>query len=56
MTPEEFALKMKEIETVYEDDPEVSHSKMDDLMCEVLESLGYIDGVAIFEESGRWYA
>ena len=56
MTPEEFALKMKEIENQYEDDPEISHAMMDDLMCEVLDSLGYEVGVHIFVESGKWYA
>ena len=54
MTPLEFANKMKEI--LLRKDPESEHDKADDLMCEVLTSLGYKDGVKAFRESTRWYA
>ena len=32
-----------------------SHEEADDLMCEVLKSLGYEAGVKIFEEMTKWY-
>lgn len=56
MPPEEFVLKMEEIENQYKDDPELSHVNMDNPMCEVLMSLGYGDGITIFEESDKMYA
>ena len=63
MTPEEFAEKMRELageKNEYgqycPDDPERAHGKMDDLMCEVLESLGYGEGVEIFRNTRLWYA
>lgn len=38
------------------DDPEYVHGEMDDLLCEVLESLGYGEGVEIFRNTYKWYA
>ena len=57
MTPEEFAKKMREIfpENGYYDS-EVAHVDADELMEEVLISLGYGDGVEIFREASKWYA
>jgi hypothetical protein len=56
MTPIEFALKMGEISRSYSGDPEAAHGKADDLMCEMLRSLGYGDGVNAFEAMDKWYA
>lgn len=56
MTPEEFSYKMSDIELLHYDSPEESHLLMDLLMCDLLESLGYGNGVAIFKESCRWYS
>jgi hypothetical protein len=56
MTPEEFKDKMKEIYNNDGGDHERSHSVADDLMCEVLSSLGYDDGVQIYAKLERWYA
>lgn len=63
MTPEEFAEKMRELAGDPDDngyywpgDPEAAHHDMDDLMCEVLESLGYGEGVEIFRNTYKWYA
>lgn len=56
MSPEEFKEQMKNIENDFSDDPEESHYEMDDLMCRVLESLGYSEGIDIFTNSMRWYA
>lgn len=56
MSPEEFKEEMKNIENTFSDDPEERHYEMDDLMCRVLESLGYSEGIDIFTNSMRWYA
>jgi len=32
------------------------HERMDELMCYTLRSLGYGEGVDIFEDSERWYS
>ena len=54
MSPKEFSEKMQTIAEVR--DPEEGHSKMDDLMCELLKSLGYGEGVEIFEDVEKWYS
>lgn len=54
MTPEEFATKMRELSD--SGDLEGAHVEMDDLMCEILKSLGYGEGVEIFENTDKWYA
>lgn len=55
MTPEEFAQKMKQIfKKGY--DEEVAHVEADDLMGEVLSSLGYEDGIKVFTSNEKWYA
>ena len=56
LTPEEFENEMRLIVSNYGHDREVMHSKMDVLMCKVLESLGYHDGTAIFRAEPKWYA
>ena len=59
MTPEEFAARMTEISILLEATNEIaepeSHGMMDDLMCNVLCSLGYSAGVRIFKETPKWY-
>jgi len=54
MGPEMFAKVMKSCFDTY--DTEEGHAEADDLMCNVLESLGYQDGVAVFRQAGKWYA
>lgn len=54
MTPEEFKNEMQKLDE--NGDTEVSHSNMDDLMCDLLESLGYKEGIKIFKASEKWYA
>lgn len=58
MTPEEFASRMQEIadkDTPYRDVEDV-HSEMDVLMCNMLYSLGYSEGVIIFWDTPKSYA
>lgn len=47
---------MRDIRLDYEDDEEVCHAKMDDLMCETLEKFGCHEGVRIFRETHKHYA
>lgn len=59
MTKEEFKQKMKAIEEKFDNniyDEEMAHIKADDLIIECLTSLGYIDGIVIFEQLPKWYA
>ena len=62
MTPEEFAKEMQTIRDEFIDDDrdwndlEDVHAAMDELMAEVLRSLGYVEGVTIFENTDKWYA
>ena len=37
-------------------DAQVGHIEADDLMCELLKTLGYRDGVEVFEGMKKWYA
>ena len=60
ISPDEFKKKMKEFqmkeEQLYFFSKEEMHIAMDNLMCEVLENLGYKDGVEIFRNTGKWYS
>lgn len=56
MTPAEFATAMKAIPTEYRGDPEVAHMMADDLLCQVLISLGYAEGVMAYTAMDKWYA
>ena len=55
MTPEEFKTKMQSIPD-YPTDKEAAHSEADDLMCDLLEELGYGEGVAVFRAMEKFYA
>ena len=52
-SPEEFAEDMKKCT---DSDPEYSHIRADELMCELLTSLGYKEGVDIFDKMSKWYS
>ena len=54
MNPEEFHEKM--LELIDDSDPEGSHFDMDELMCYVLEELGFEDGVQVFRHAYKYYA
>lgn len=56
MTPEEFADQMRGLLDMYADDEEVYHIAMDRVMCTVLKSLGYGEGVDIFTNAPKYYA
>jgi len=54
MKTTEFLDRMSEI--AKNGDQEAAHADADDLMCELLESLGYGDGVDVFRAMDKWYA
>jgi hypothetical protein len=54
LTPAMFAKRMNEIAKL--DDEEECHTKADDLMCDLLKSLGYDRGVKTFMSMERFYA
>ena len=56
MTPDEFCHELSLIFLRYGDDRESSHRALDRLMCDLLESLGYKDGVEFFKNSDKWYS
>lgn len=56
VTPIEFANRMNGVFIAHSDDPETLHRVMDEVMCEMLETLGYTEGVNIFSEAEKWYA
>ena len=66
MTPEEFKSKLIKLkkESLYPSitngriyfDAEGFHVEADDLMCEILESLGYKEGIEIFKNTEKWYS
>ena len=54
MTPEEFTEAMQKV--ARGGDPEMDHSKADDLLCRALRDLGYGDGIKIYEKIHKWFA
>jgi len=59
ITPDEFLAKLKAIKTEYffeKDDLETCHAKMDEVLCEILSSLGYDEGIRFFQNTPKWYA
>ena len=57
MSPQDFYDLMREMHDTFTDgDEETVHVAMDELMCDVLEYLGYGEGVEIFKNTPKWYA
>ena len=59
MTPEEFTAKMREAYETHwmkEEDEKMVHVVMDGIMCDLLRSLGYGEGVDVFDETPMWYS
>lgn len=56
MTKEEFAIRMNEIANNENWDEEYTHIKADDLIIELLKSLGYDEGAQIFDDMPKWYS
>lgn len=56
LTPKEFADKMRELKKEYSDDLEERHILMDELMLDLLITLGYIEGCQVFADTKMWYS
>jgi hypothetical protein len=56
ITPEEFKIRMKEIQRHFSRDVEGMHKASDKLMADTLLSLEYTEGVQIFNELPKWYS
>lgn len=56
MNPEEFYEKMLQLKNDFGGDEEEVHINMDNLICELLSTLGYGDGVDVFDETNKWYS
>lgn len=54
ITPEEFTRRMQAIADDY--DIESGHREADGFLADVLDSLGYGDGIAIYRKLSKWYA
>ena len=56
--PDVFAARMLAIRDSDRHDPEEQHILADKLLCEVLQSLGYAEGVKMYNDPTwtRWYA
>jgi len=54
MTRRQFSKRMREI--VNTEGTETAHVYADELMCELLHSLGYGAGVQVFRAMNKWYA
>ena len=54
MTKNQFLRKMKKAAKL--NDLDMRHRRFDELLCRQLKALGYVDGVAIFENSDKWYS
>lgn len=59
MTPDEFKQAMADARHKFDEDKydeEYVHIKMDDIMCDLLRSLGYGEGIDIFNNTPMWYS
>jgi len=54
MTPEIALSKLKQLQVL--GDTEIAHSCADDVLCELLHSLGYTEIVDAFLAIEKWYA
>lgn len=56
MKPEDFLMKIKQIEWQSHDDIETMHARMDDAMEDLLCDLGYGEAIEYMRGLERWYA
>lgn len=54
MTREEAIAKLKILKCM--GDKEIAHCNADDVICELLKTLGYEDVVKEYDEIDKWYA
>lgn len=56
ITPNEFLSQLKEIDKQCNNNEETFHIQADDLICELLKSLGYGEGAEYFGNHAKWYS
>jgi hypothetical protein len=56
MTPEWFEARMRQIDIDCAGNEEQMHIEADNLMCTLLQQLGYSAGVSVFDAMRKWYA
>ena len=56
LSPEQFSKEMASLCEFAVADPEAAHNLADRLLCAVLVSHGYADGIAHFRRMDKWYA
>jgi hypothetical protein len=52
---EKYVKKMEELEALYGDDVEMLHVMADNLLCNLLEELGYEKVTQKFKDFNKWY-
>lgn len=55
-TAERVLLELRELNHGGPGDPELEHSRADELLCEMLTTLGYEQIVSAWHEVDKWYA
>lgn len=55
-TDSECSEKMKKIIEQYGHDEEACHALADDLLCDILNNLGFKETVKLFDEISKYYA
>lgn len=53
---DKYLKRMNEVKQGYADDEEVAHSLADDILCDLLINLGYIELVDAYNDIDKWYA
>jgi hypothetical protein len=53
---DKYLQKMNEVKLKYKDDEEVAHYKADNILCDLLDHLGYTKLVEVFYSIDKWYA
>lgn len=56
ISPDEFLIDLQKIWLRYGNDLERAHIAADGLMCNILDSLGYTEGVEFFNNCKKWYS
>lgn len=56
MTKDEAIKKLKEIQNDTENDEEFCHINADNVLCDLLETLGYKEVVDEWDKIKKWYA
>ncbi len=51
-----FTIKMELLKANHQNDPKTFHVEADNLMCDLLEKLGFFLGVKTFREAKKWHA